>query len=66
MSKPSLSLQESESAVVQAAATIYAAYIAAGRVSGGGEKEWMQRSIEEALWIAKSTDEAIISDDELG
>ena len=47
MSKPSLSLQKSESAVVQAAATIYAAYIASGRVTDGGEKEWMQRSIQE-------------------
>ena len=66
MSKPSLSLQESEAAVVQAAATIYSAYIRAGRVTDGGEKEWMQRSIQEAIWIAKTTDEGIMSDDELG
>jgi len=66
MEKPSLTLQPSEGIVVRAAATIYAAYIAAGRVSEGREKDWMKRSIQEAYWIARTTDDSIRSDDEVG
>ncbi len=62
--KPYLSLQASEAAVVQAAATIYAAYIATGKV-GDDEKPWIQRSIKEALWMAQVTDKSIQSDDEM-
>ena len=64
--KPSLSLQPSEAVVVQAAAAIYAAYITAGKVEKGREKEWMQRSIDEAMWIARTTDDGVRSDGELG
>lgn len=66
MTKPKLSLQSSEGIVVQSAAQIYAAYIAAGRVTEGREREWIQRSIREAFLIAQMTDEAIESDSELG
>ncbi len=66
MEKPTLSLQPSEAVVVQAAATIYAAYLTTGRVPAGHEKEWMQRSIQEAFWIARTTDEAIRADKEVG
>jgi hypothetical protein len=66
MAKPSLSLQPSEGIVVGAAATIYSAYITAGRVEEGQEKEWMRRAIRETYWIARATDEAIRSDTELG
>jgi hypothetical protein len=65
MAKPVLSLQQSEGIVVGAAATIYAAYIAAGRVSEGKETEMMGRAIREAVWIAKATDEAVKSDGEM-
>jgi len=65
MAKASLSLQTSEGVVVTAAATIYAAYLAAGRVDLGKEKDWMQRSVQEALWIARITDELVQSDKEL-
>ncbi|MCI0705618.1 MAG: hypothetical protein L0241_31550 [Planctomycetia bacterium] len=51
--------------MVQAAAVIYAAYITTGRVVEGREQEWMQRSIQEALWIARTTDDSIQSDDEM-
>jgi hypothetical protein len=64
--KPKLSLQASEAAVVQAAATIYAAYIINDRVHEGQEAKWMRRSIREAFEIAVATDEAIQSDTELG
>jgi hypothetical protein len=58
-------LQPSEAAVTQAAAAIYAAYITAGKVAEGKQEEWMQRSIREALWIARATDEAVHSDSEM-
>ena len=64
MAKLALSLQPSESVVVRAAAEIYAAYIIAGRVPEGQEKPWMERSIREAAWIARATDDAIQSDNE--
>jgi hypothetical protein len=60
-----LKLQHSESVVVQAAAQIYAAYIAAGRVPEGEEAEWMKRSIREAIQIAHATDASVISDEEI-
>jgi len=66
MPKPSLTLHPSESVVIRAAAQIYAAYITAGRVKEGSEKEWMQRSLDEALWIARTGDDMIHSDNEMG
>jgi hypothetical protein len=66
MSKPTLSLQVSEAVVLQAAANIYAAYINTSRVTPGQEKVWIERSIQEAILIAKLTDERIHSDHEMG
>ena len=65
MSRPTLLLQPSEGVVAQSAATIYAAYIAAGRIPAGQEHEWIRRSIQEAFTIARLTDEAIHSDGEM-
>ena len=65
MKKPSLSLQPSEALVARAACQLYAAYISIGKVSEGKELEWMQRSIREAFQIAKMTDNAIRSDNEV-
>jgi len=64
--KPSLSLQPSEAVVAQSAAAIYAAYITTGRVTAGTEQQWIQRSIQEAFQIARQTDEAMHSDNEVG
>ncbi len=66
MQKPKLCLQPSEAVVAQSAAYIYAAYVASGRVPEGREREWMQRSVGEALQIARMADEAINSDTEMG
>ena len=66
MAKVSLSLQPSEGIAARMAATIYAAYVTAGRVTAGKEKEWMQRSIDEAIWIARTADDQIQSDHEMG
>ena len=65
MAKPVINLQPSEAVIVQAAATIYAAHIAAGQVANGQEKEIMKQSIEDAVFLAVTTDEAIQSDSEL-
>jgi hypothetical protein len=66
MSKIKLSLQPSEAVVVQAAATIYAAHIVASKVVPGKEQEWIDRSIRDAIKIARKTDEAVQSDTEMG
>ena len=61
-----LSLEPSESIVVGAAATIYAAYISSGQVNTGKEKDFIVRSIREATILAQMTDTYIQSDYELG
>lgn len=63
--KPYLTLQSSEQIIVTAAASIYAAYIAVGRVEDGNEEAWMDRALKAALRIAKVTDETVQSDKEL-
>ena len=60
-----ISLQHSESVIASAAANIFAAYIASNHVVEGEEKEWMERSIDEAIWIAIKTDEKVSSDNEM-
>jgi hypothetical protein len=65
MAKTKLTLQPSEAVVAQSAAHIYAAYIAVGRVMEGQEQQWMERAIREALLIARLTDDAIQSDNEM-
>ena len=65
MSKPVINLQPSEAVVVRIAATIYAAHIAAGYIKKGQEKEIMKQAIMDAIYLARTTDELIQSDDEL-
>lgn len=65
MARQHLTLQASEAVVVQAAAQIYAAYQASGRVPEGEESRWMERSIREAILMARAVDDAVISDDEV-
>ncbi|MEC7119772.1 MAG: hypothetical protein VXW65_07710 [Pseudomonadota bacterium] len=62
----SLRLQPSETAVLHAASRLYAAYITAGRVEVGQEAAYIKRSIEEAHYRAKLTDQLVIFDDEMG
>jgi hypothetical protein len=62
----SINLQPSEAVVTQCASTIYAAYVAAGKVVVGNENEAMMKAIEEAIWIARTVDEAVLSDGEMG
>jgi hypothetical protein len=51
--------------VLQAATQIYAAYIQSAQVTSGNESEWMDRSIEEAIQLAKSIDDIVVSDNEM-
>ena len=65
MPNPSLSLQPSEAVVIRCASNIYSAYIAAGKIPTGHEREWMQRAIDEAIWIARTVDDKVRSDNEM-
>jgi hypothetical protein len=65
MAKNYLELQRTEGIVIEAAATIYAGYISSGRVGEGQEAEYIQRSIREAIQIAKITDRVVIADEEI-
>ena len=66
MDKPVLSLQPSEVALLGAAAQIFSAYIISGHVTGGNESDMMDRSLSEALKMAKRLEEMVQSDTELG
>ncbi len=65
MAKTYLSLTKSERSLILAASQIYAAYIQAGRVSEGEQTAWMDRSVQEALALARICDGAVISDGEM-
>ncbi len=65
MNKPFIALQPTEGVIVQAAATIYAGYLAAGRVEEGQESAWLKRSIQEAVKIARLTDDNVQADAEV-
>lgn len=65
MGKTYITLQPSEQTLVQAAATIYAGYLTAGRVPEGSEGEWLKQSIQDAIRIAKVTDENVQADAEM-
>ena len=64
--QPYLKLEQTEGVVTQVAGQIYAAYIAAGKVKDGTEDEWMTRSIREAIRIARTVDDTIQADKEIG
>jgi hypothetical protein len=65
MDKVYLTLRPSEQVVTRSAAGIFAAYIAAGLVRDGSESEWIERSVREAIEIARLTDSLIVSDNEM-
>ena len=65
MAKRYLALQPSEGVIVKAAAQIYAAYVTAGRAEEGNESEWIERSIREAIQIARTVDSSVQADAEV-
>ncbi|MCK5565418.1 MAG: hypothetical protein KAJ07_09245 [Planctomycetes bacterium] len=60
-----LSLQPSEKAIFQAAANIYAAYIASNQVNNDNQAKLMKKSINAAIAIAKNVENIIQSDEEM-
>ncbi len=65
MAKVYLKLQQSEGYIIQAAAQIYAAHLTAGRLEEGQEAACMEKSIRDAIRIAKTVDAAVIAEGEM-
>jgi hypothetical protein len=63
MGKLDVTLEPSKGVVSEMAARIYSAYIIRGEVTKGEETEWMERSIREAVRIAKTVEASIETDD---
>ena len=64
--KPDVTLQPSKRVIANAAAQIFAAYIAAGHAKEESESErWIKRSLSEAITIARTVQSAVLSDAEL-
>ena len=55
-----------DASVLGSAAEIFSAYIVSGHVTGGNESDMMERSLSEALKLAKRLEEMVQSDSELG
>jgi hypothetical protein len=63
MTKPDITLEPSKGVISEMAARIYSAYIVRGEVRDGEETKWMERSIREAVRIAKTVEASIETDD---
>jgi len=63
MTKPDITLERSKGVVSEMAAGIYSAHIVRGDVRDGEETKWIERSIREAVRIAKTVDASIETDD---
>ena len=59
------SLQPSETAIFQAAANIFASYIAAGQVTDENQAEMMKKAIAASISMAQYVEDIIISDNEM-
>ena len=59
------SLQPSEMAIFQAAANIYASYVATVQVTPENEVQLMKKAIQSAMAIARYVEEHVQSDDEM-
>ena len=58
-------LQPSETVIFQAAANIFASYIAAGQVTDENQAEMMEKAIAASISMAHHVDEVVISDKEM-
>ena len=63
MSKPAITLEPSKGVVSEMAAQIYSAYIIRGDVQEGEEDQYMERSIREAVRIAKTVERSVETED---
>ena len=60
----SVQLAATEAAVLDAASRLYAAYIASGQASPATEKEFIKKSIKQALLMATTIDDSIKAEGE--
>jgi hypothetical protein len=60
----SVQLASTEAAVLAAASRLYAAYITSGQASAANEKEFMKKSIKQALLMATTIDDSIKAEGE--
>jgi len=63
MSKPDITLEPSKGVISEMSARIYSAHIIRGDVRDGDEAQWMERSIREAIRIAKTVDASTETED---
>lgn len=66
MAKAHLSLDPTETVVLQAAAAIYAAYVQRGltHTDPGKNQDLQQRAVQEAIELARLTDDAVQTESE--
>jgi hypothetical protein len=60
----SVQLASTEAAVLAAASRLYAAYITSGQASATNEKEFMKKSIKQALLMATTIDDSVKAEGE--
>ena len=65
MTKPYMTLQPTEVALLDSASRIYAARLAQGTVPAGTESQAIEQAIRESIQIAREIDEAVMADKEL-
>ncbi len=58
-------MQPSETAIFQAAANIFASYIAAGQVTDENQVEMMKKAIAASISMAHYVEEVVTSDNEM-
>jgi hypothetical protein len=63
MSKPDITLEPSKGVVSMMAAQIFSAHIIRGNVQEGNEDQYMERSIREAIRIAKTVERSVETED---
>jgi hypothetical protein len=66
VSKPRVQLEPSEQTITQAAATLLAAYIVSGKMKDGEERHFLERSVREAIQMARLVDACVAADSEVG
>jgi hypothetical protein len=58
-------LQPSETAIFQAAANIFASYVASGKVTDANENEMILKAIKTSITICSIVDKSVRSDEEI-
>jgi hypothetical protein len=64
MTRHYINLQPSEAVLVRAAAQIFAAYISSGQCTRDKEDEYLKKSLQLAIRLAKTTDDVVQADKE--